>query len=116
MVPKSLRIRFDEIDGFIKIYDGIRYLVLFGPGWYDAFFNRIKYLVRKKSGITDNINHNFARIRIDSYNHLPIEKTLTYHNVIILIKSVINKNENNYYYIIFLEKTSCNDKSNTQYL
>ena len=22
-------IRFDEIDGFIKIYDGIRYLVLF---------------------------------------------------------------------------------------
>ena len=54
--------------------------------------------IREKSGITDSINHNFARIRIDSYNSSPIEKTLTFH-VIILIKSVVNKNENNYYYI-----------------
>ena len=29
MSAKPLRIRFDEIDGFIKSYDGIRYLVLF---------------------------------------------------------------------------------------
>ena len=38
--------------------------------------NRIRYLISKESGITDIINHNFARIRIDSYNSLPIEKTL----------------------------------------
>ena len=36
--------------------------------------------------ITDNINHNFARIRINSYNSLPIEKALTFHNVRIFIK------------------------------
>ena len=35
---KPLRIRFHEIDGFIKIYEGIRYLVLFGPGWYHAIY------------------------------------------------------------------------------
>ena len=29
--PKPLCIRFDKIDGFIRIYDGTRYLVLFGP-------------------------------------------------------------------------------------
>ena len=29
---KTLRIRYYEIDGFIKIYDGIRSLVLFGSG------------------------------------------------------------------------------------
>ena len=28
---KLLRIRFNKIDGFIKIYDGTRYMVLFGP-------------------------------------------------------------------------------------
>ena len=28
---KPLRIRFDKVDGFIRIYDGNRYLVLFGP-------------------------------------------------------------------------------------
>ena len=27
---KSLRIRFDKIDGFIRIYGGTRYLTLFG--------------------------------------------------------------------------------------
>ena len=27
----------------------------------------------KKSGTVDSINHNFAKIRIDSYNSLPIE-------------------------------------------
>ena len=26
---------FDEVDGFIKIYDGIRYLALFDYGWFD---------------------------------------------------------------------------------
>ena len=69
----------------------------------------------KKSGITDRINHKLTRIRIDSYNFLPIEKVLTFHNVITLIKSVVNKNKSNYYYNIFLEKGSYKDKSNTQY-
>ena len=38
-----LRIRFDEIDGFFKIFDRIRYLVLFDGGFYDEIFDRIKY-------------------------------------------------------------------------
>ena len=45
----------------------------------------------KKEGIRYSINHNFARIRIDSYNSLAIEKTLTFH-IVILIKSVVSKN------------------------
>ena len=96
-------IRFDEIDGFIKIYDGIRYLVLFSNSCYDKICDRIKYLISKNSGITDSINHNFARISIDSYNSLPIEKILTSH-VTILIKSVVNENKNNCNYNVFLEK------------
>ena len=35
---------------------------------------------------------------------LPIERRLTLHNVIIHIKSVVDKNKNRYYYKIFLEK------------
>ena len=89
-----VRIRFDKIDGFIKIYDGIRYLVILGHSCFEEIFDRIKYLISEKSGITDSINHNFARIRIDSCNSLPIEKILTFHNVMILIKSVVNKNKN----------------------
>ena len=46
-------------------------------------------------------------LKIDSYNSLPLEKTLTSYNVIILIKSVFNKDKNNYYYKLFLGKGSC---------
>ena len=35
---------------------------------------------------------------------------MTFQNVIILIKSVVNKNKNKYYYNIFLEKGSYKDK------
>ena len=102
-LQKPLHIRFDKIDGFVKILDGIRYLVIFDCGWFDEICDRIKYLINEKSGITDSINQIFGRIRIESYNSLPIEKILTFHNVIILIKSVVNK-DTNYYYNIFLEK------------
>ena len=67
MGGKPLRIKFDEINEFIKTYDGTRYLRLFGPWWYGASCNRMRYLIIKKSGITDSINHNFAGIRINSY-------------------------------------------------
>ena len=53
-----MHVRYDEIDGFIKIHTGIRYLVLFDYGWFDKICDRIKY--REKSGITNSINHNFA--------------------------------------------------------
>ena len=103
---KPLRIRFDEIDGFIKIYDGTRYLTLFGSKKYEAIYNRIRYLISLKSGITYIFSRYFAKIKVDSYDSLPIEKILTLHNVIIHIKSALKKDKNHYYYKIFLEKCS----------
>ena len=116
MGAKPLCIWFEKIDGFIKIYDGIRYVILFVPEKYNAIYGRINYLISEKGGITYNITHTFPRIIIYSYNSLLIEKTLTFHNVIILIKSVVNKNENSYYHKIFLGKGSYEDKSNTYFL
>ena len=49
---KSLRIRFDKIDRFIRIYDGTRYLTLFGSEKYDVIYNGIRYLLSLKSNIT----------------------------------------------------------------
>ena len=75
---KPLRIRFHEVNRFIKIHDGTRYLVLFDYGWFDKICDSFKYLISEKKGITDSINHNFARIRTDSYNSLPIEKNIDF--------------------------------------
>ena len=42
---KPLRIRFEKIGGFIRIYDGNRYLVLIGLEKYDAIHNMIRRLI-----------------------------------------------------------------------
>ena len=42
---KPLHIKFDKIDGFIRIYDGSKYLTLFGSQKFDAIYNRIRYLI-----------------------------------------------------------------------
>ena len=96
IVIKPFCIRFDKVDGFIKVYDGTRHLVLFGPRKYNAIYNRIRYLISQKIGITYVFSHNYARIKIDSYDSLSLEKALTLHNVLILIKSVFNKNQNDF--------------------
>ena len=46
-----------------------------------------------KSDITYIFSHYFAKIKADSSDSLPIEKILTFHNVIILIKSILNKDK-----------------------
>ena len=106
IVSKRLRIRFDKIIGLIRIYDGTRYRTLFGSEKYNAIYTRIKYLISLKSSITYVVSHYYVKIEVDSYDSLPIEETLTLHNVIILITSVLNKDQNHYYCNIFLEKYS----------
>ena len=101
--------------GFIKFMIKLD-LVLFDYCYCDKTCDKNQYLIREKGGITDSINHNFARTRIDSYEpSLLVDKIMTFNNVIILIKSHINKNKNEYYYNIFLEKGLYKDRSNAEY-
>ena len=97
---KTLRIRFDKIDGFIRV------LILFVSEKYNFICNRIRYLKGVRSGIIYFISQNYAKIKVDSYGSLPQEKTMTFHNVKILIKSAFSKKESNHYYNILLEKGS----------
>ena len=68
------------------------------------FITGLDIFYKSKSGITYVISHNYEKINIASYHSLLIEKTLTLHNVVILVKSVFNKDKTNYYNNIFLEK------------
>ena len=52
-----------------------------------------------------HVTQDHTAIKVDLHNSLPLEKTMTLDNVIILVKSVWNKDKNNYYYNIFLEKS-----------
>ena len=93
----TFQTKFNKVQEFIRIYDESRYLVLSGSEKDDAFYNRIRYLMRFKKGIIYVFPNNYARIKVDSYDYLSLEKTLTFHNVITHIKSVLNKDESQYY-------------------
>ena len=72
---KPFDIRFDKRNEFIRVYNGARYLVLFGLEKYDPNFYRIGYIIGVKSGITYVISHNYGKIKVDdSYNSLPLDK------------------------------------------
>ena len=65
ITSKPLHIRFHKIDGFVRVYNGIRYLVVFGSEKYDSIFsNRIRYLISVKSGIIYLISRNYAKIKV----------------------------------------------------
>ena len=56
--------------------------MLFGGEKYDFIYNRIICLIEVKSGITYVISFNYPKIKVNSYDSFPLEKTLTFHNVI----------------------------------
>ena len=45
---KSLRIRFNKIDGSTRDSDGTKHLILFGSEKYDSIYDRIRYLLSVK--------------------------------------------------------------------
>ena len=79
--------------------------MLFDPEKYDAIYNKIRYLTSQEKGITYVSSQNYVKINVYSCDSLPLEKTLTFY-VLILIKSILNKDQNHYYYNTFSEKCS----------
>ena len=57
-----------------------------------------------KINISDVYSYKRMRIKINSDDDLPSEKLLNMHNVVIFIKSFINKNHNNNYYQLSFRK------------
>ena len=101
-----LCIMFDKINEISSDYDGTKYLVLFGLEKNDAIYGRIRYLIGLKCGVTYVFSYNFEKIKIESDDRLPLEETLTLHSVIILIRSVFNKDQYHYYCNIFVQRYS----------
>ena len=69
---KPLLIMFKNVYGFIRDYDGTKYLVLFGTKRFDAIFDRIRYVIRLENGIIYVDSCNYGKSKIDSDNALPL--------------------------------------------
>ena len=73
---KPLHIKFNKTDGLIRVYDGIRYLVLFCPEKYDTIYNRIRYLISQKKVELNMFSlMTIQLIKVDPHHSLPLEKT-----------------------------------------
>ena len=108
MVQSVCKSMLNKINGFIRVYDKAKYLQLFCLEKYDTIYDRIRYLISLKSGITYVFLICYAKIKIDLIILclVDFEKTLILYNVIILIKSVLNEGQNHYYHKRLLEKWS----------
>ena len=66
-------IMFDKENGFIRDFEWAKYLALLSPEKFDTIVDRIRYLIRLKSGISYVFSHNYAKIKIDSDDDWPSE-------------------------------------------
>ena len=57
---------FDKVNGFIRDFGGFEHLILFSLEIYDVIYDRMRYLIIFKSGISCIISYSFGNIKIDS--------------------------------------------------
>ena len=93
-------IRFDKLNGFIRIYEITRHITSSDSENYDDIYNRLRYPKSRNISIAYIFSY-FAKIKVGSCDSLIIEKRLNLSNVIILNKSAFNKDKSHYYYQIF---------------
>ena len=62
-----------------------------------------------KSSIFGVYSHTYTKIKINSDDDLPFEKTLTIDNDVVFVKSVFNKIHNQYYYKTFIKNVHINN-------
>ena len=58
---KPMSIRFDKVNGFIRVYDGTTYPTLFELINYRAASSKIRYFTGVKSGITLLTFHSYEK-------------------------------------------------------
>ena len=90
---KPLRIKFDKVNGLIRVYGGTIYLVLFSSGKNDAIYNSIRNLISQKRGT--NYLYFWQLCKNQSWFvcfFFTSRKKLSLHDVIIPYKSDFKKN------------------------
>ena len=110
----SMRINIDEVNVFIRVYDVVGYFMLFDSKQYHVYRIELNILLVKKAALHMFLPINMQGLKLIHMTHYLEKKTLTFYNVRILSKSVFNKDKNNHYYNIFLEKVNI-DKTNLIY-
>ena len=71
---KLLYIIFEKVDGYIRKFDGTKYLAFFHSNEkYKRIFAKLRYLIMLKNNISDVYYHKYAKIKFNSDDDLNIK-------------------------------------------
>ena len=71
---KLLYIIFEKADGYIRKFDGTKYLAFFHSNEkYKRIFAKLRYLIMLKNNISDVYYHKYAKIKFNSDDNLNIK-------------------------------------------
>ena len=100
----------NKVDGYIKESNGNKYLILVSNDEnketlkkYTELWDRIKNLIKKKDKPGEYEKY-FMKIKFNSDDNLPFNKTLSLHNMTIVVRSVFQE-DNKYYPQVFSDES-----------
>ena len=67
---------FNKVDGYITKNDKTKNLVLFRPKKFETMLDRIRHVILLKSNVSFISSHKYIKIKIDSGDHLDLQKNL----------------------------------------
>ena len=97
----------NEIDEYIKEKDGNKYLTLVSTDKnkevltkYTELWDRIKDSIEKINNKSGEYGKDFIKIKFNSDDSLPLNKTLKLQNMVKIVRSVFEENDK-YYPLVF---------------
>ena len=101
---------FRKVNGYFEEINRKKYLTLVPTNEskeiikkYEELWNKIRDLIRSKTKKSDKYDENYKKIKFNSDDKLPLNKTIEIHNVTIVVKAVFYEN-NKYYPQFFLDE------------
>ena len=100
----------NEVDGYFEEINGKKYLTLVSTDKnkevltkYIKLWNGIKNSIEKTNNKSGKYGKDFIKIKFNSDDSLPLNKTLKLHNMTIIMRSVFEK-DSKYYPQVFLDE------------
>ena len=94
---------FSKVNGYFEEINKNKYLTLVPTNEskeimkkYEELYSKIRNLIRSITKVSEDYDEKNIKIKFDSDDHLPLNKTIKIHNVTIVVRAIFY--ENNKYY------------------
>ena len=99
-----------KVNGYFEEINGNKYLTLVPTNEsieiikkYEELWSKIRGLIRSITKKSDNFDEKYLKIKFDSDDDLPLNKTIEIRSMIIVVRAVFHEN-NKYYARVFLDE------------